>query len=204
NGTGTPLFAGNIITSTQTIYIYNESGTTPNTCSNESSFTVSVYPAINFTLTENNISINGDTVTVTMANTAITYEYALDTGSFQLGNIFSGLTPGTHILYVQDENGCVIKSVMFEIEGPESIIIPLFFTPNGDGQNDIWQVTDPKNSIQSIVIFDRYGKLLKQLAVRSKMWDGFYNGNLMPSNDYWYLITLKSGEQRTGHFTLKR
>ncbi len=40
-GTGTPLFAGNSITSTQTIYVYAETGTTPN-CSAENSFLVTI------------------------------------------------------------------------------------------------------------------------------------------------------------------
>ncbi|WP_375239411.1 IPT/TIG domain-containing protein, partial [Aurantibacter sp.] len=42
NGTGTQLNAGDIISTTQTIFIYNEIGTAPNNCSNESSFTITV------------------------------------------------------------------------------------------------------------------------------------------------------------------
>ncbi|WP_418513257.1 IPT/TIG domain-containing protein, partial [Corallibacter sp.] len=42
NGNGTQLNAGDVISSTQTIYIFNEVGTAPNTCSNESSFTVTI------------------------------------------------------------------------------------------------------------------------------------------------------------------
>ena len=46
NGGGTALFAGNAITSTQTIYVYAETGTTPN-CTDENSFvvTINVTPA---------------------------------------------------------------------------------------------------------------------------------------------------------------
>src|SRR5690606_20632632 len=40
-GTGTPLFAGNIITSTQTIYVYAQTGTVPN-CTAENSFLVTI------------------------------------------------------------------------------------------------------------------------------------------------------------------
>jgi hypothetical protein len=40
-GTGTALFAGNTITSSQTIYVYAQTGTTPN-CSDENSFTVTI------------------------------------------------------------------------------------------------------------------------------------------------------------------
>ena len=44
NGTGTPLFVGNTISSTQTIYVYAQTGTTPN-CTDENSFTVTITPS---------------------------------------------------------------------------------------------------------------------------------------------------------------
>ena len=68
-------------------------------------------------------------------------------------------------------------------------------------------------------IFDRYGKRLFVQRVGSfsstgksdvtgdefKGWDGIYNGHPMPSDDYWYLITVEEiRKQYTGHFTLKR
>ena len=41
-GTGTTFIAGDVISTTQTIFIYNEIGTAPDICSNESSFMVTV------------------------------------------------------------------------------------------------------------------------------------------------------------------
>ncbi len=35
-------------------------------------------------------------------------------------------------------------------------------------------------------------------------WDGFYNGRLMSSDDYWYVIEFKDGVTQRGHFSLKR
>ncbi|WP_417238075.1 T9SS type B sorting domain-containing protein [Bizionia sp.] len=204
NGTGTPLFAGETISATQTIFIYNESGAAPNTCSNESSFTITIFPSMDFVLTENNLQIHENTVNVVMTNTSISYEYAIDNGSFQSSPLFSGLSNGTHTLYVQDINGCVLKSIQFEIETAVSIHIPLFFTPNNDGENDVWQITDTQNTIKEIYVYDRYGKLLKQIPLQSKSWDGLYRGYPKESNDYWYVITLRTGEQLNGHFTLKR
>jgi gliding motility-associated-like protein len=46
-----------------------------------------------------------------------------------------------------------------------------------------------------IFIFDRYGKLLKQLNPYGVGWDGNYNGNSLPSDDYWYTIQLKDGRK---------
>ncbi|MCR5860838.1 DUF11 domain-containing protein [Flavobacterium sp. J372] len=42
-GSGTQLNAGDLITTTQTIYVYAQSGTTPN-CTDEESFNVTIYP----------------------------------------------------------------------------------------------------------------------------------------------------------------
>ena len=55
--------------------------------------------------------------------------------------------------------------------------VPKFFTPNGDGQNDYWNVKGVNanfNENSIIYIFDRYGKLLKQIVASSQGWDGTF------------------------------
>ena len=202
NGTGTQLNAGDNITTNQTIYIYNEVGTAPNTCSNESSFEITIYPATDFSLDSTNIIIGANNITVVMDDSSINYEFAIDNSNFQTSTIFNNLSEGFHTLFVQDTNGCVIKSLQFLIQA--SLHIPKFFTPNSDGFNDTWMVYDPNNSVKEIFIFNRYGKLLKQLSPNSYGWDGTYNGKNLESNDYWYLITLHNNQELRGHFTLKR
>jgi len=81
---------------------------------------------------------------------------------------------------------------------------PPFFTPNGDGNNDFWIVPDRFNRVDYVQIFDRYGKILTEVSGNLPIWDGRYNGNLMPASDYWYLIIRKDGSQLKGHFALKR
>lgn len=85
------------------------------------------------------------------------------------------------------------------------IYIPPFFTPNGDGINEIWNVTSNSEVVENYVIyiFDRYGKLLKTMGITDS-WDGRYKGQDMPSSDYWYKITLNNSILATGHFSLKR
>ncbi|MNK85897.1 hypothetical protein D3C87_1057940 [compost metagenome] len=81
---------------------------------------------------------------------------------------------------------------------------PKFFTPNGDGFNDTWTI-DPDylapNS--SIRIFDRYGKLIKELALNTS-WNGTYLENQLPASDYWFTATRINGTEYRGHFSLKR
>jgi gliding motility-associated-like protein len=71
--------------------------------------------------------------------------------------------------------------------------------------NDTWQITNGINETGNIIyIYDRYGKLLKQLSSDSSGWDGTFNGNKMPTSDYWFLLKRQNGVQYKGHFTLKR
>jgi gliding motility-associated-like protein len=55
-----------------------------------------------------------------------------------------------------------------------------------------------------IYIFDRYGKLLKQIATSGQGWDGTFNGFLLPTDDYWHTLKLVDDREAKGHFSLKR
>ena len=84
---------------------------------------------------------------------------------------------------------------------------PKFFTPNGDDDNRFWQVQGLSEQFQSnskIYIYDRHGKLIIALDPLGVGWDGTFNGNLMPSNDYWFSVTLEDGRQYHSHFALIR
>jgi len=61
------------------------------------------------------------------------------------------------------------------------------------------------NCGQSIYIYDRYGKLIKQwVPSSSEGWDGTFNGSPLPGDDYWYTLKLEDGREAKGHFSLKR
>src|SRR5690554_5073239 len=85
---------------------------------------------------------------------------------------------------------------------------PRFFTPNGDGVNDYWNIWGfTREHKAEIFIFDRYGKLLKQLLPPGQGWDGTHNGRLCLATDYWFTATYhRNGEKREvkGHFSLLR
>jgi len=99
---------------------------------------------------------------------------------------------------------CIATSNVEFIVTNSDIDFPKFFTPNGDGFNDTWQVNGQLQVIKGIFIFNRYGKLLKQLNPTSSGWDGTYNDKTLPSNDYWYHVILEDGRIFKGHFSLIR
>ena len=84
--------------------------------------------------------------------------------------------------------------------------MPKFFTPNDDAYNDVFTIAGMSAYPEaSVLIFDRYGKLLVQLNSRKRSWDGIYNGSRMPAADYWYIIKLTPDSQEIkGHFSLVR
>ena len=151
---------------------------------------------------------DGDTNTITVLVNSISqgdYEYAIDdvNGPYQDSNLFINVPMGVHLIYIRDKNGCgTVGPITVAVLG-----IPQYFTPNGDGYNDNWNVkgvSAQSNGLSIIYIFDRYGKLLKQIAATGLGWDGTFNGKAMPSDDYWYTIQFEDGRNAKGHFTLKR
>lgn len=132
------------------------------------------------------------------------YVYSLDdeNGSYQKENVFTNVNAGIHTLFVKDLNGCGIRQKEVAVLG-----IPLFFTPNNDGYNDYWNIKGVNTSFNTktiIYIYDRYGKLVKQISPLTQGWDGTFNGQQMPASDYWYSIQLEDSRVIKGHFSLKR
>ncbi|MGB3607144.1 T9SS type B sorting domain-containing protein [Psychroserpens sp.] len=134
-----------------------------------------------------------------------TYDYALNNsnGPFQDSNTFQNLSPGFYTVYIRDiKNDCGIVTEDISVIGYSK-----FFTPNGDGYNDIWQLKGISEVFQpnsKVYIFDRYGKLLYTLNSPFDAWDGTFNGEPLPSSDYWFSATLEDGRSFKNHFTLKR
>lgn len=112
----------------------------------------------------------------------------------------------TYTVRVVDENGCestaTIDMEFIDIE------IPNFFTPDGDGKNDVWI---PRNITQFpdifIKIYDRYGREVYRIKDNEDGWNGLYQEADLPTGDYWYIIKLNGEDDQrefVGNFTLYR
>ncbi|RXR32962.1 T9SS type B sorting domain-containing protein [Flavobacterium piscinae] len=157
--------------------------------------------AIGFTVSMAFSSTNS--ITINATGVGGNYEYSLDGGPFQDSPTFDNVSSGTHIVTVRDKNGC--GSVTDEVL---VINYPKFFTPNGDGHNETWNIVDLEEQLNAVIyIYDRYGKLLSQIYPSKNGWDGYYNGAAMPSTDYWFTVTYEENNQTKefkSHFSLKR
>ena len=138
------------------------------------------------------------------AGVETTYRYSLDkpNGPFRESNFFEDVEPGIHTVYIKDDNGCGVISKQISV-----LSIPKYFTPNGDGVNDTWNIVGMNTRFYAqseIFIFDRYGKLLGSADPRGPGWDGTYEGAKLPSTDYWYVVRLDDGRTVKGHFSIVR
>ena len=150
---------------------------------------------------DSNGALSDLTVEVISESTPV---FAIDNidGPYQESAVFTNISSGLHTIFVKNEDGCEIKQQEILVFG-----YPQFFTPNNDGYNDRWkpfQVNDPELKVIGIYIFDRYGKLLKQLDPNGQGWDGTFNDKNMPSDDYWFSIELQNGKIFKSHLSLIR
>jgi len=111
---------------------------------------------------------------------------------------------GVRKFYIEDAFGCKSEFV-YTLAAP-LLIIPPFFSPDGDGVNDRWEIVNINVFPNAIItIYDRFGKQLIQYKGSELGWDGRYLGRDMPTTDYWYVIDVGEISKRyAGHFTLLR
>ncbi|SKB31279.1 T9SS type B sorting domain-containing protein [Maribacter arcticus] len=141
---------------------------------------------------------DGPSIIVSTSNDG-DFEFSLDGFNFQTSSIFEAVEGGLYTIYVQDTSDCGVVTQSFF-----HLVIPKFFTPNGDSVNDVYEPEGLEvfNNVE-FSIFNRYGKLLKFGNSNSSSWDGSFQGNQMPEDDYWFVIKADT-TQFKGHFSLKR
>ncbi|MDB4291994.1 T9SS type B sorting domain-containing protein [Maribacter sp.] len=153
-------------------------------------------------LTQQNGSINELLVSATGGDGQYTYYFeAVPQAS---GSLFVN-RDGLYTVRVVDGKGCEaaiqISMVFTDIE------IPNFFTPDNDGNNDVWIIENNEAFPNMFVsIYDRYGRTIKKF-IGSGEWDGSYNNEDLPAGDYWYIIKLNGpNDERefVGHFSIYR
>ena len=160
---------------------------------NSGTATITSVDIVDFSGSENSIVINYAGVGV--------YEFSIDGAHYQDSPQFYNVPEGIYLIYIRDLNGCGISK-------PVKIFVldyPRFFTPNGDSYNDFWFIKNSAKYLNMMIyIYDRYGKLITQVNPKGNGWDGTYNGQALPADDYWFSILLNNDRIIKGHFALLR
>ncbi|MBO3097361.1 T9SS type B sorting domain-containing protein [Gelidibacter sp. DF109] len=213
-----PLVVNAITNNTADTYLWSTGATTPEIditnigtysvmvtssfgCQTFQEFEVMASESATIDATETVDFSDPNNITITISGIG-NYLYSLDDGPPQESNIFRNVTLGYHTIAIIDLNGCAKTN-------KEVVVIdaPKFVTPNNDGYFDTWHISGIETLPGSVInIFDRYGKHITTLTSSSQGWDGTYNGQIMPSSDYWFVGKIKKNDnifEVKGHFALK-
>lgn len=147
---------------------------------------------------------------------ASSYQWSFADGSQQTGatiqHIFANV--GIHpiqLIAIGTNQNCkdtITKEYDLPVE-TDKVLYPNIFTPNGDGENDLFTAVVPdqyknKMKVKTLKIFNRWGHLVSETPV----WDGKINGDDAPAEVYAYYIEVEFDNCRTyskkGNITLIR
>lgn len=102
-------------------------------------------------------------------------------------------SPGDYLitLIVTSTNGCTdtlqkVLSVVLE----NNLFIPTGFTPNNDGNNDIFRVRGNNIRTSEIAIYNQWGQRIWYSPKETIGWDGSLNGSIAPNGTYAYVIEV--------------
>jgi gliding motility-associated-like protein len=154
------------------------------------------------------------------ASSTATGSWALIAGSGTLadpndpGSGVTGLQLGSNWFTWTITNGpcpASVDSVMIFIRDCLTIDIPNAYSPNGDGVNDIFRITNiesyPGSSFQ---VFNRWGNKVLDQSPYANDWDGTSQfgsafGEQLPESTYYYVLDLGDGSDAyTGYIYLRR
>ncbi len=205
------------VTTNSLIHTYNVHGTytamiisenNPNTCNVTDSVRILVKygPRPIISLEENSVNCDGQTLILDAGNSGSKYYW-------NTGDTTQTILPtqtGKYWVYV-DNGFCLAKdSTDAIVEDPHDFSTPNAFTPNGDGDNEMFCLKgwDVCNQSFEVMIFDRWGEKVFQSDDPKFCWDGKYKGKLLSSDVYVFQITAnyKGDIVRTkkGNITLIR
>lgn len=127
------------------------------------------------------------------------YTYSLDNGRWQGDNSWSGLNAGTFYFRIKDAHNCETAGSADIIRNIRecAVFVPTAFSPNGDGQNDLFRVKvhDDIHDYR-LDVFTRWGQTVFSTNSPDGGWDGLFKGQLLPTATYvWVLLYTDSKQQ---------
>jgi gliding motility-associated-like protein len=96
------------------------------------------------------------------------------------------------ILIVANSFGCFdTLSQMVQVRLGNNIFIPTGFTPNGDGNNDLFRVRGNNILYSEMSVYNPWGQRIYYSSKETKGWDGTLSGAIVPNGNYAYVITVQ-------------
>lgn len=153
----------------------------------------------------------GDELTLEPCAIGSSYQWQAGTAIVENNDTLLTIQPDgsqTYRCTVATPNGCT-STCRYEVSVQSGLLLPTGFSPNADGQNDVFRILNSNITLQRFAIYNRWGQVVYQSADLRTGWDGMYQGIPQPAEVYvWqadYTIS-KTGKQKTakGNVTLVR
>ncbi len=94
-----------------------------------------------------------------------------------------------------NESGCSANPIGVQVVQLENCVIPQGISPNGDGKNDVFDLSS--FNVKRIEIFNRLGTLVYSKDNYKKEWYGqSNNGNELPVGTYFYTMIYEGGAKQ--------
>ncbi|RYY00229.1 MAG: gliding motility-associated C-terminal domain-containing protein [Cyanobacteriota bacterium] len=105
----------------------------------------------------------------------------------------------TYTMTVKNSEGCTSTDDAIVTVIPYCVKVMNAFTPNGDGINDRWLVTNGNACTDQITVkvFNRYGAVIYENDNYQNDWDGKYKGKPVADGTYYYVIQYRLISGRT-------
>jgi gliding motility-associated-like protein len=191
--------------------------TDANACSTNSSFTITQPDSVVITISPDPTEVDlGETITLqstTNQGGVLTYNWQPTNGlscTDCAAPEFTGIYSGIYILTISNDAGCSgTQTVTVTVVPNYDLFVPNAFSPNGDGQNDFWQVYGKLTNIKQLEVnvFNRWGEKVFESTDANFQWDGNFKGQTVPPAVYvWQLnvvfIDNHTEELRAGSLTV--
>ena len=99
----------------------------------------------------------------------------------------------TYTLTVKNSDNCTATDNAIVTVLPYCIKVMNAFTPNGDGMNDKWLVTNGGCTTEiKVAVYNRYGSVIYTNNNYSNDWDGTYKGKPVADGTYYYSVTYET------------
>ena len=181
--------------SPQATTTYTVTATTGN-CVATDAFIVNVAPGASVNAGPDKIILAGQAYQIQGSGTSGTYLWTPPTGLSATNVLNPMAIPAqttTYTLKVTTSQGCIATDDITITVVPYCIKPMEAFTPNGDGINDLWLVTNGTGCLEraKAQVFNRYGAKVFESNDYKNNWDGTYKGKSLPDGTYYFVITYK-------------
>lgn len=177
------------------IVVGNEYG-----CKDSAIVTVNVNRNVSINAGPDKYILNNDTATLTpvINGTAVDFYWSPPTFINDVHALNPKVNPTSETIYTLRASsavGCGSAVDDVKVYVYNSVYVPNAFTPNGDGNNDVFRVIPFENyQLKRLTIYNRWGSIIFNTSTPGNGWDGTFNYIPQPMGAYIYYLELNSSK----------